>query len=159
MSNRIGYEPQTTPMQAVSSSAALLFDNAFELAELQLKMARCDLRVFGRQAMHVVWIIPTALGLLLAGLPVLGFAIAGTIVATTDLSMTTAQWIVGAVFVVIALALALLGAFISIRAVKSFRRSQRELEKNVRWLRQMVVGPNPQDYPVQGSLDPTYQDL
>ncbi len=147
MSNRIEQQfPRSTPIQAVSSSVSMLFDNAFELAELQLEMARCDLRSFSRKAMHVAWLLPVALGLLLAGLPVLGFAIAGTLVATTSLSMTSAQWIVGAGFIVLALILAGLGAWIGLRASRSFRRSQRELERNIRWLRQMVVGPAPIDY-------------
>ena len=144
--SRLASYEHASPMSEVSSSASQLFDNAFELAELQLRMARYDGSTFIRRALHVAWMLPVAIGLLLAGLPVLGFAMAGTLAAATDLSLVASQWIVGGVFVAVALILAALGAYIAKRASRAFRRSQLELEKNVKWLRQMVAGPEPSDY-------------
>lgn len=147
MKNRINFSDEnTSPIREVSHSVSMLLDNTFELAELQLKMARLDLNIFMRRATHLAWMLPVALGLLLAGLPVLGFAIAGTLVAAADISMTAAQWIVGGVFIGLSLLLAAIGAIIAMRAGGAFRRSQKELEKNVRWLRQMIVGSEPGDY-------------
>lgn len=147
MKSRINFTDENqSPIREVSHSVSMLLDNTFELAELQLRMARLDLSIFMRRATHLAWMLPIAIGLLLAGLPVLGFALAGTLVAAAGVSMTTAQWIVGGAFVGLSLLLAALGAIIAMRAGSAFRRSQRELEKNVRWLRQMIVGSEPADY-------------
>jgi hypothetical protein len=147
MKSRIEIPDQhPSPIREVSHSVSMLFDNTFELAELQLKLARVDLSIFMRRAMHLAWMLPIAIGLLLAGLPVLGFALAGTLVAAAGITVTSAQWIVGGIFVVLALLLAAVGAIIAMRAGSAFRRSQRELEKNVKWLRQMVVGSEAADY-------------
>lgn len=94
MTSRFEFPQHSSPMKDVSTSASMLFDNAFELAELQLKLARLDVNIFTRRALHVAWMLPIAIGFMLAGLPILGFALAGTLVATLDISMTDRKSVV-----------------------------------------------------------------
>lgn len=129
-----------TPWQEVSRNASNLCDDAFELSELQLKMLRTDFAIFRRRIWTALVLVPISIGILLAGLPVLALALAGTVGELFGLSETMGQWIVGGSFFLVAIVLAALASRTTIRSLKAFGNSQRELEANIRWLRKMVSG-------------------
>ena len=140
MHNRLAKDDLVgTPWQEVSRNASALCSDAFELAELQAKLVRTDFSAFRKQLFYPLWMIPLAIGLFLAGLPTLAFALAGTLSALFNLSETLGQWIVGGSFFVIAGALVLIAAKIIVRSFRTFSTSQKEFDANLKWLRQSLA--------------------
>lgn len=148
--NRFRSAEAGTPMSEVSRNMSNLAADAFELSELQIKLLRNDLNRFRGVIWLAVWMVPMALGLAIAGLPVVAFALAGTLAKLLDWDLYICQWIIGALFFVLAAVLGYVAARAVARSLKSFAPSQRELVRNMQWLRQMIssqpTDPNTVDY-------------
>ena len=138
--NRFRTAHSATPLQEVSRNASNLAGDAFELTELQFKMLQNDFNSFRRRIWVAVWLLPIGLALAIAGFPVLALAIAGTLADLVDWPEYVGQWIVGVSFFLLAAVLGWIAARAVRGSLKAFNPSQRELQLNVRWLRQMLTG-------------------
>lgn len=128
-----GFHRRQGPVSGVASQAANVLGDAFELVELQAKLAKADATNATKAALRPIGWLVIGICAAFASLPVLTLGLASLLDAATVLNAWQSQLLVGTLAAVIALAL----IYFSIKKMGSvagkFQRSADELAKNVAW--------------------------
>ncbi len=138
MSRNNGTNNHASPLSVVSNIADFGNDIA-TLAELQAKLTLLDAKDAAAKATTPLIILGAGLALAFASLPVILIGLADLIARSANLPTGVSQLIVGLGAMVIAGVAALIGLKGSTSSLSSFRRSSEELNRNISWIRTVLV--------------------
>jgi uncharacterized membrane protein YqjE len=128
------------PVAGVVSSASEVAGDFVELAELQVKLVRADLKA---AINHAIWplgfvVIGTVIGV--AALPSITIGLALLLDSQTQLALWASQLIVGSSLIVVAIVMILIAVRSLRNAFNELNTSTAELAKNVAWIKEVVRG-------------------
>jgi hypothetical protein len=138
MSRGNGMPGQASPGSLVSNLAEFGNDVA-TLAELQAKLATYDAKECVSRATVPLIVAGAASVLAVGSVPVLLIGLADWIASSIRISAGAAQLIVGLVTLVLAGVAVTIALKASLRSLESFRRSSEELNRNLSWIRTVLV--------------------
>ena len=128
------------PHRAVVKNLGELGRDAITLAELQYELFKLDVAESGKRVMRWGLIMGVALVLAVACLPVLLFGLSLLVQRLTDWP----QWVALLATSTAGIVIAVMCGYVSWRllqsSLKQFRRSQTELQQNLRWLKNVLSG-------------------
>jgi hypothetical protein len=114
-------------------------ENLLSLATLQAQLAATDARESAARAMPAAIALGVAVPILVASTIVLLAAVALELARATGASLSAALFLTALLGACLAAALAVLALKQGRKSLEAFRRSREELERNVAWIRTVLV--------------------
>ena len=142
--NSANYNPaiDVPPNRVMRRSLRHLGSDVVTLMELQAALLRVDLRDWVRACIGALVALFVGAVLALASLPLLLLSSAYALTEFTQLSMATSLLISAGAGLVLAIIGAAVGIYLLKRDIHILSRSSGELRRNVRWLKEVLTGPN-----------------
>ncbi len=130
--------PQKSPVSGVVHSLADLGGDLLEILELQVGLARNDVKDAAKASIAPAIALVSGISMMVAALPVIGLSLASVLKAQSGLPSWAAELLVGVAMCAIAVALCCASIFKLKKAVSLFGRSISELSKNISWLKSIA---------------------
>ncbi len=130
--------PNKSPVSGVLDSVSDLFGDLLDIFELQIRLGREDAKIAFRSSAIPAMTLIIALSMIIAALPVMGFAVAKLVQEQFKISEWLSHFVVGASMIAIALLLMVVAFHMLKIALRVFKRSTSELSNNIRWLKSVV---------------------
>ncbi|XZE46508.1 phage holin family protein [Pirellulaceae bacterium SH467] len=132
------YQRSPSPLSGLVRSSAQLAGDLLEMGELHWELARQDSKEACRRAIAPMALIALGMAGSIAGLPLLGMAVASVLMEQADWSPWAAYLVSGSGMMLLSIVLAGLGGWGLSRSLRTFSRSTHELSKNLAWLKSLA---------------------
>lgn len=126
------------PMLGVVSSASEVAGDMIELAELQVKLLRTDVKDLIQRAKLPLVVLIVGMVAAIAALPTLTFGLAQWLAQRMDIALWTSQLIVGVAILAIAILFVAIAVARLQHALAALHTTTSELAKNFAWLKELV---------------------
>jgi integral membrane sensor domain MASE1 len=128
-----------SPEGRVVGGIAEFGNDIVTLAELQLQLARYDLRECLGHALIPLGLLAVGLIILLGTVPVALLGVAALLATALKISSGAAMLLTAGVVLILALIVMIVAGLRLIPSFSSFRRSQEEFSRNLAWVRTVVL--------------------
>lgn len=132
------YQRAPSPLSGLVRSSAQLAGDLLEMGELHWELAREDSKEAFRRSLTPMALIALGMAGSIAGLPLLGMALASVLMEQAGWSPWAAYLLSGAGMMVLSMVLAGIGARGLRSSFRSFSRSTHELSRNLAWLKSLA---------------------
>lgn len=126
------------PIEGVTVSASSVLNDAFDLVELQARLAVADSKTFMQTARLSVLGLVVTFAILIASLPIVAIGLAECIAWSMEWPLWICQLCVGLALVTCGLTIGLWCVKRLKQSLAAFSSTGREATENIRWLRQAL---------------------
>ncbi len=133
-------QQRRSPIAGVISSATDVAGDFIELAELQIELARSDVKQFTAQSIASVVAMLVASVTLLACMPVALFGLADALSKHFSFDVGLSRLAVGTAGAMLAMVVLIVCGLRLRKGLSSFRQSHEQLQNNVSWLKDVLRG-------------------
>lgn len=130
----------SSPIAGFAGSVTDIASDLVELVELQVRLARVDVRAASHRVIGPVSFLLVGLCVLLACLPVIAFGSAAALAEAVGLALWQSQLAVGLSMAVLAVIVMLLSLLKTKAAASQFSHSASEFANNAAWVKMMLRG-------------------
>ena len=133
----------SNPLGDFQSTAGAFASDLLELAELQGKLLRADAQAALRQSIGSAAAVVISCSCLLGCLPVVVFGFASAVAYYLEIEAWMAQLLVGGIFSILSVSVAVIAFRNCTRVGKQFNRSSAEFSKTLEWTKNVFKGVSP----------------